>query len=273
MPYPLGPRYLKQLVEQTWAEPDDGDTASEHSSRPASPSGQGKARGLGDSSPSGSSGAFTHRVGATRRLGPASEVKGQAGMAAKSANDDEQPPPYEEDIDEGIGMEEEADDDKVFFGPEPPPLVHVEGLGQAQQQQEQQHQHQGPFGNEPWTFSKFDEVRNLNAYDSEADADIDDAASNEAANGDFDDDGDGNERLLQDFGDDMAGQLHFGSSSSLRRAPSPTTRMEEGFMAESDVGHAGDARGMLIGDEDAEDVSAAVVLVDGSGESGHMKTD
>lgn len=263
-PYPLGPRYLKQLVEQTWAEPEDGDTASEQSSRPASPSGQGKARGLDDSSPSGSSSAFTHGAGATHRLGPTSEVKGQAGMVAKSGNDDELPP-YE-DIDEAIGMEDEADDgDRVLYGPEPPPLVHLESLGHTQ--------HHGLLGNDPWDFSKFDAERNLNPYDSEAGADIDDVASNEAANGDFDDGGDGNERLMEDFGDDMAGQLHFGSSSSLRHAPSPTTRMEEDFMADNHVTDAEDASAMLIGDEDEEDVPVAVVLVDGSSESGHMKTD
>jgi hypothetical protein len=186
-------------------------------------------------------------------------------MAAKSANDDE-PPPYE-DVDEAIGLEDEADDvDRTFYGPEPPPLVHLKSLGHPQ--------HHGPLGNEPWDFSKFDQARNTDAYDLEAGAaDIDDVASNEAANGDFDDGGDGKERLFEDFGEDMADQLNFGSSSSLRLAPSPTTRMEEDIMADNHVGDAGDSRAMLIGDEDEEDVPVADVLVDESGEGGHMKTD
>jgi hypothetical protein len=183
-------------------------------------------------------------------------------MVAKSADEDG-PPPYE-DVDEGIGMEDEAESgDMVLYGPEPPPLVHLEGLGDSQ--------HHGPLGNEPWDFTKFDAVRSLNVCDSEVD--VDDVASNEAANGDFDDDGDGNERLLEDFGDEMAAQLHFDSSSSLRHAPSPTTHMEEDFMADNHVGDIGDMSGMPIGDEDAEDVPVAVVAVDESGESGHMKTD
>jgi hypothetical protein len=246
-------------------EPEDGDTASEQSSRQASPSGQGKASGLDDSSPSGSSSAFTHGAGATLRLGPTSEAKGQAGMEAKSANEDK-PPPYE-DVDEGIGMEEEETEsgELVLYGPELPPLVHLEGLGDSQ--------HHGPFGNKPWDFTQFDVMRSQNVCDSEADAGVDDVASNEAANGDFDDDGDGNEKLLEDFGDDMDAQLHFDSSSSLRHAPSPATRMEEDFMADNHVGDIGDMSRMPIGDEDAEDVPVSVVAVDESGESGHMKTD
>lgn len=187
-------------------------------------------------------------------------------MAAKSVNDDEPllPPPH--DIDEGIGMDDEADDAvRVFYGPEPPPLVQVDDPERLQ--------HHGPFGGNVWDFQTFDEVRGLNADDLDADADIDDAASNEAANGDVDDDGDGNERLLEDFGDDMAGQVHFGSSSSLRHAPSPTTRMEEDFMADNHVTDVGEAEEILMGDEDEEDVPVAEVRVDESSESGHMKTD
>lgn len=253
---PLGPPYLQELVQSTWVEPsEDTEPTSNSSSRATSPSGQGKARGLDDSSPSGSSSAFrTAAAGATAQRG-ASAAKGPL----RTISDEEMLPRYEDVEDEGISMEEGLS--RPLFGPALPPrdgqLRHatIPGLDTVQWNWARDFAPVGQLGQ-----------RDLYADDDvDADADIDDAASNEAAGGNFSDGESGQERLLQDFGDEYAGSstLRFGNS------PSPT-RMEEGFMADEGIG----VDHMMAGDEDAEDVlPVAEVRVDESSESGHMKMD
>lgn len=261
-PYPLGPPYLQELVHSTWVEPsEDAEPTSNSSSRGTSPSGQGKARGLDGPSPSGSSSAFrTAAAGATARRG-ASAAKGPLRMTTE---EEDELPRYEDVEDEGIGMEEGLP--RPLFGPALPPrdsqmqIATISGVDSVQ-----------------WSWARdFVPVDGggqshnqggLYADDVDADADIDDAASNEAAGGTFSDGESGQERLLQDFGDEFAtgpSTLEFGASPG-------ATAMEEEFMGDEGIGV--DQHHMLGGDEDAEDVPVADVRVDESSEGGHMKMD
>ena len=112
--------------------------------------------------------------------------------------------------------------------------------------------------------------------DADAEPDDADAGSNEAADGDFDDNASGHERLLEDFGDELADD----ASLRFRHVAAPDVADEDDFMADDDadadaepVDHVVAGRAMLMGDEDEEDVPVAEVRVDEGSDNGHMKMD
>jgi hypothetical protein len=179
-----------------------------------------------------------------------------------TTEEEDELPQYEDVEDEGIGMEEGLP--RPLFGPTLPPrdiqmqIPTISGVDAVQ-----------------WSWARdfvpvggglSHDQRGLYADDVDADADIDDAASNEAAGGNFSDGESGQERLLQDFGDEFAAgpaTLEFGASPG-------ATAMEEEFMDDEGIGVG--QHHILGGDEDAEDVPVEV-RVDESSEGGHMKMD
>lgn len=211
-------------------------------------------------------------AGATVRRG-ASAAKGPLRSAEYR---EEELPGYDEDEDEGIGMEEEGPA-RPLFGPALPPRGFegcsggggIGGLGAVQWHWDDS-AYSGQQGMNDRGF-----IEGLSMVggdpDADADADIDDAASNEAADGDFGEEGSGQERLLEDFGDD--GDV-FGGAREMQFGGTPESRMEEdvelGFMGS---GMEGVRTEMLAGDED----DVAEVRVDEGSEVGsggqHMKMD
>jgi len=244
------------------AADDSAASASASSSRATSPSrsGPGKARGLGGSSPIGSPSAYraapaAAAAGASAR-GPAAASSAARGPSRTAG---EAPPAYDEDEDEAIGLEDDDDDDDAPAAPPPPPdrLLSIAAP--------------------EWHWADLGTVVPRDDVDSgDADGEPDDAGSNEAADGDFDDDASGQERLLQDFGDDLVD----AASLRFRHVAGPDVADEDDFMADDDadadaepVDHVVGSRTMLIGDEDEEDVPVAEVRVDEGSDNGHMKMD
>jgi len=288
-PYPLGPPYLKQLVESTWADPplattegrgdtadDSAASASASSSRATSPSrsGQGKARGLGGSPSIGSPSAYRAAPAAAAAVASARGVPAAATSSAARGPLRTVPaeplPAYEDDEDEGISLED------------PPTVGHfsTEWRWTVDAPASAVEPHLGADDDSGDADAEGDDVDVEVGSTEAADGDFDDidAGSNEAADGDSDGDADGKKRLLEAFGDELSDDdgLRFGHVAATDDGDGDATRFEDEFMAEDDadaVDHVIDDSEMLIGDEEEEDVPVAEVRVDEGSESGHMKMD
>ncbi|KAF2456445.1 hypothetical protein BDY21DRAFT_287701 [Lineolata rhizophorae] len=163
---PLGPPYLRQMVQDYYNPPEP---SSESSSRASSPAGKGQR--LDGSSPNGSSSTLAGAGAAHQRGGG-----GDSGTAPQNGSDEETLPEYS--FDEGIEMDEE-----VGYGVTGPigPLNYNQTTGSS------------------WSLNGFDAIGVSDDKNDGSDDAFEDANSDEPVHGSDA----GDDRMMTDFGDDI----------------------------------------------------------------------
>jgi ubiquitin carboxyl-terminal hydrolase 4/11/15 len=255
---PLGSPALQQLV-QDFRDPTGGeeDTNSDGESRTESPSGQGKGQRLDGSSLSGSSSALVVAEAGRQARGGDGLAALQHSNRARTAIDDSYDADADGEEDEGIDMG--RDDDLPAYGPHPPSYneySHIDNTFDIKQ-----------ATTASWGWSAINTndngVEPVGEWHNENGGD---AASDQAANG-HDDDDEGvyqDERLLEDFGDDLH-STPFGIDSMHQNSPimEPllndfedvvpqlvTDGIGRSFQGDEGIGASGSALALDLADED-----------------------
>lgn len=261
---PLGPPYLQKIVESAYAPESDDTADSQPGSRQASRSPAGNGRRLDDSSRIGSSSASAGvAAGPLLGVGLISEEAG-AGMRARRAA----APGHLA----GIGSpedEETTDVEQEAFELEPgPPPYHDEGYeddgfsgmpeGMIGPVNYNNYNNNYNYGAPGWDFTNIPRGSARGDADEDYDAFATDAASDQPAMGD-----DPEDRLMQDFGDDV---LNPGQNS---RAMTPMSEEEMPELIGNDGAVQVDNTDMGGADDDVADV----VVDEGDVGGGHAKMD